>query len=197
MAWRMATQRLTPTPDATRERLLGAAERILVEHGVHALTVRRIGQVSGLNGTLVTYHFGTMAALATELAQRNLDPIRAEWEAIATTRDDIGALLSAWLAPLLRPAAFNPAGRALLVLDELASHGHPELRDEVMAAMVAVAALVRQRLAPLLPGLTDKVLTTRLRFIAGATLGPPPRAHGGTKTGLADLIAFARSALAC
>jgi AcrR family transcriptional regulator len=43
-----------PRPDATRTRLLEAAERILIEQGVHALTVRRVGAVSGLNGTLVT-----------------------------------------------------------------------------------------------------------------------------------------------
>ena len=180
--------------DETRTRLLQAAERILIAQGVHALTVRRVGAVSGLNGTLVTYHFGGIVGLLTELAQRNLAPMVADWAGLPAAGESPDTVLGAWLRPLLRPAAFNPEGRALIVLDEIAAHGSAELRDEVMAAMVATS------LTPHLPQLGAHTLRARLRFSAGAALGPPPRlpAPGGSLGDLASfdqLLAFARAAL--
>jgi AcrR family transcriptional regulator len=181
--------------DTTRERLLAAAERILVEDGAHALTVRRIGQVSGLNGTLVTYHFGTMGALMQQLARSNLDPMTEAWEGLTGMADDLDRLLAAWLRPLLAPAAYNPSGRALLVLDELASHAEPGVRMQVMGAMVAVAVTMAQQVARLAPHLSPDTVMERLRFIAGAALGPPPRGHAATTPSLEGLIAFALAAL--
>ncbi|MBN8817411.1 MAG: TetR/AcrR family transcriptional regulator [Sphingomonas sp.] len=186
--------------DETRTRLLQAAERILIAQGVHALTVRRVGAVSGLNGTLVTYHFGGIVGLLTELAQRNLAPMVADWAGLPAAGESPDTVLGAWLRPLLRPAAFNPEGRALIVLDEIAAHGSAELRDEVMAAMVATSDAVQRALTPHLPQLDAHTLRARLRFIAGAALGPPPRlpAPGGSLGDLASfdqLLAFARAAL--
>jgi AcrR family transcriptional regulator len=179
--------------------LLSAAEQILIEQGVHALTVRRIGAVSGLNGTLITYHFGTVAGLLAELARCNLEPMLADWAALpgeSTSGEAAGitAILDAWLRPLLRPAAFHAGGRALIVLDEIAAHGSAPASGEVMAAMVAISERVRTALRPHLPALDDATLRARLRFIAGAALGPPPRvpetsqtATGQTATGQTTL----------
>lgn len=185
-------------PDATRTRLLEAAERILIEQGVHALTVRRVGDVSGLNCTLVTYHFGSVAGLLSELAQCNLAPMLADWQALDAAFADSDAVLEAWLRPLLRPAAFHPAGRALIVLDELAAHGSDEIVQEVLAAMRDVSERVRQALAPFLPHLDEMTLRARLRFIAGAALGPPPRIASSDAraiAGLDQLLGFAGAAL--
>lgn len=187
-----------PHPDATRVRLLEAAERILIEQGVHALTVRRIGDVSGLNCTLVTYHFGSVAGLLGELARCNLDPMLTDWDALATCPATVDAVIDAWLRPLLRPAAFHPEGRALLVLDEVAAHGSGGLDQEVLSAMIAVSERVRHALAPLLPQLDEVTLRARLRFIAGAALGPPPRVPSPAANGLAgldQLLNFAKAAL--
>src|SRR5512139_2026777 len=192
-------------PDETRSRLLWAAERILIEHGVHALTVRRIGAVSALNATLVTYHFGTVAKLLSELARSNLEPMLAAWRRLPApgAAASVPEVLDIWLRPLLAPAAFNPAGRALIVLDEIAAHGTPELSGEVMDPMREVGEKVRAALAPLLPALDATTLRARLRFIAGAALGPPPRtgrmtlsdAQGRDLAGIEELEAFARAAL--
>lgn len=187
-------------PDDTRSRLLQAAEAILLQQGVHALTVRRVGQEAGLNGTLVTYHFGGVVALLSELSQRNLAPMIADWESLPTTGPGIAEIVETWLRPLLRPAAFNPAGRALVVLDEIGAHGSGDLRDDVMKAMNATGEKVRIALQPLLPDMPELVLRARLRFIAGAALGPPPRMPeaGGALSPLMtfeQLFAFALAAL--
>lgn len=186
--------------DETRTRLLQAAERILLDHGVHALTVRRVGDRSGLNGTLVTYHFGSVVGLLTELAERNLAPMTADWAALADTGGTFDAILTAWLRPLLRPAAFNPEGRALIVLDEIAAHGEAALSARILSAMATIGETVLRLVARHRPGFDETSLRARLRFIAGAALGPPPRlpAPGGALDRLAgfdQLFAFAKAAL--
>lgn len=186
---------------STRLSLLAAAEAIVVEQGVNALTVRRIGEAAGLNPTLITYHFGSLNQLLDELCSLNLEPLLAEWRAIEAERT-LDGVLRAWLAPMMRPAYFTPGGRALVVLDELAAHGQPGLRSKVLSAMETFAGRLRAALAPLLPELGEHELRARLRFVSGAALGPPPRAHAapagdGSRPldDLSYLLPFARAAL--
>ena len=162
----------------TRLGLLEAAERILIQEGVHALSVRHIGAVSGINGTLVTYHFGNVAGLLAELCRLNLEPMLAEWDgaaALSGSRATLREVLAAWLGPLIRPAAFSKDGRALVVFDEIASHSQHEIRDELLHVMIALGARVAERLKPHLPHLGSRELRARVRFISAAALGPPPR----------------------
>jgi AcrR family transcriptional regulator len=188
--------------ERTKERLLRAAEHILIDEGVHALTTRRIGAVGGLNAALVAYHFGSVGALLTELCRRNLEPMQAEWLQLERNGTDItlDELLTIWLKPLISAAAFNPHGRALVVLDEIASHGEEALSTMLLEAMTTTAATLRRLLQPHIPELSDAELRARLRFIAGAALGPPPRnldqsiAAAGMMS-LPLLVAFARAAL--
>ncbi|MEO0062431.1 MAG: hypothetical protein RLZZ08_991 [Pseudomonadota bacterium] len=162
----------------TRLKLLIAAETVILSDGVTGLTVRRVGEVSGLNPTLITYHFGTMARLLDELCDRNLAPMLAEWADLQGQQvTDPHDVLRRWLTPLLARAAFAPHGRALVVLDEIASHGEEAVRERLFREMAGVARRVRQSLAPHLPHLGDDELASRLRFIAGAALGPPPRSR--------------------
>lgn len=188
----------------TRTRLLKAAENILICEGAHALTVRRVGAVSGLNPTLVTYHCGTVAGLLGGLCRLNLEPMMDGWAALSgePTPSSLGDTLRIWLGPLLQPAAFTPGGRALVVLDEIAAHGDPELSARLLEAMVAISARVHAALLPILPHLDARELRARLRFLAGAALGPPPRARS-TDAALGEepldslryLCAFAEAAL--
>jgi AcrR family transcriptional regulator len=165
--------------EGTSTRLLQAAEQILIDEGVHALTIRRIGAVSGLNPALVTYHFGSVANLLAELCRHNLDPILEDWQPLTARRGmktlPLDELLTVWLEPLTRPAAFNPHGRALVVLDEIASHGDSSLSEMLLEAMVGTAARVASLIRPHVPGLGKSELRARLRFISAAALGPPPR----------------------
>jgi AcrR family transcriptional regulator len=191
----------------TRTRLLEAAERILLEQGVQALSVRKVGEVSGQNPTLITYHFGSITALLDQLCDCNLRPMQDAWQALdhgfQDKPDPLDALLTAWLEPLMAPAAFSPSGRALIVIDEIAAHAQSELSQRLVEQMTAVAGRVAQQLAPMLPDLPYDELRERLRYIAGAALGPPPRvrlpasasAAGGRARMTVSLIRFARAAL--
>lgn len=167
--------------DDTKTRLLEAAEKILIEEGVHALTVRRIGAVSGLTSTLITYHFGALSGLLSELCRLNLEPMIAEWQAIdapGTGPRTLRRTLRAWLGPLTRPAAFTPGGRSLIVFDEIASHGDATLKGELLAVMIDVSNRVQSSVQEMLPHLPPHELRARMRFIAASALGPPPRFRG-------------------
>ena len=49
--------------------LLNAAAELVVEDGVHALTLARVGQRAGYSRGLITHHFGSKQALLERLAQ--------------------------------------------------------------------------------------------------------------------------------
>jgi AcrR family transcriptional regulator len=160
----------------TRAALLQAAERILVTEGIHALTVRHIGAVSGQAPTSITYHFGTIAGLLSELCSLNLDPMLEDWKAIEERHfDRIEDVLRAWMTPLMRPAACHTNGRALIVLDEIASHGDAVMQDRLLKPMLALSVKVQEALRPYVPHLDSRSLRARVRFLSAATLGPPPR----------------------
>ncbi|MXO64706.1 TetR/AcrR family transcriptional regulator [Altericroceibacterium endophyticum] len=163
----------------SRQKLLEAAENLLIDRGVNSLTVRRIGERAELNAALITYHFGGIAELLRELSELNTAPMRHAWAKLAEPLPgddrDLEILLRRWLDPLTYPAAFTQDGLALSVIDEIASHGAQEIRQELNDEMRSVAQRVAAAAAPLLPKLETRELMLRLRFIAGAALGPPPR----------------------
>ncbi|RKF19280.1 TetR/AcrR family transcriptional regulator [Altericroceibacterium spongiae] len=191
----------------SKARLLAAAERIVIEHGVGYLTVRRVGDLAGLNSALITYHFGGVAGLLETLCDHNLMPMREAWKALDEPLPDDDAalpvLLRRWLEPLLLPGAFTPGGRALAVIDEIASRESGELSERLTHEMAAIARNVMRLAQPHLPHLSPEELMARLRFIAGAALGPPPRtrlnregifANTGEE-GTNQLVRFAYAAL--
>jgi AcrR family transcriptional regulator len=96
------------------ERLLTAAEQLIAEHGVDAVSVRAVNAAAGANVAAVHYHFGSKEALVdavltrrmtalTEVRSRRLDAIDAGGR--PTVREVVAALV--W--PLADFAA-DPAG---------------------------------------------------------------------------------------
>lgn len=88
---------------ATREALLGAAERLFAEHGVHAVANRQISEAAGQgNNAAVSYHFGTKIDLVRALARRHAQGIEAGRRRMLA---DIGDSADArdWVACAVRP----------------------------------------------------------------------------------------------
>ena len=163
----------------TRTALLRAAESILIIEGLNALTSRRIGAVSGQNATLITYHFGGVEGLLAELCRLNLGPMVSEWkmldEPLPAGELALDYLLVYWLRPLWRPASLNPDERALVVLDEIASHATDEVRAPVIKNIVTINDKVLLLCERILPHLKRSTLRMRLRMIGAMTLGNAPR----------------------
>lgn len=64
----------TAASDATRARLLDAAESLLLTRDVDAVSVRAVNAAAGMNPAAVHYHFGSKDALIGALLERRLAP---------------------------------------------------------------------------------------------------------------------------
>src|SRR5689334_20633716 len=77
----------------TRDALLDAAERLMLDEGYAAVTSRRVSNEAGVNAGLVYYYFGTMDELFIAVFRR-----RAQWmyeqQAVALSTDQ--PLWSLW-----------------------------------------------------------------------------------------------------
>lgn len=67
--------------DATRDRLLRAAERLFADRGFRKVTVREVCRAAHANVAAVNYHFGDKLGLYREVLQAAIDAMRATTEA--------------------------------------------------------------------------------------------------------------------
>ena len=105
----------------TRERLLVAAEKTLLESGYDRFSIRAVNAAAGANPAAVHYHFGSKEALVAALLEERLAPLWAEPLAELSCRLDdgpapsVGELVDVVLDPLVALTE-DPAGRLRLNL---------------------------------------------------------------------------------
>lgn len=76
------------TPEQRRQQLIGIAEELIAEEGLHAAAMKRIAAVAGISETQAYNYFGSREALLVELARRQFATIRAARQVdIENTRD--------------------------------------------------------------------------------------------------------------
>ncbi|MGW5224579.1 TetR family transcriptional regulator [Nocardia niigatensis] len=101
---------------STRERLLAAAEQLLLTEPYDEVSVRAVCAAAGANPAAVHYHFGSKEALVGALIEARLGPLWAEGLARATGgRDSVPAVVDTILAPF-QELASDPLGRLHLRL---------------------------------------------------------------------------------
>ena len=170
-----AAATLTRGVEDSAQRLLAAAERIVLREGAPVLSLRRIAAQSGLNSALVSYYFGGLDGLCERLAQENLDLIagarRAQLGAVQSggaDADRLRQVIAAYTDPLwLIPATRNPQP-ARAVVRELLPALKPAARERAVAQINQSVEAVASAAAPLLAHLTHDALVMRLRLLAGA-----------------------------
>ncbi len=99
----------------TADRLLTVAERLLLQSGYDALSLRAVNAAAGMNPAAVHYHFGSKEALVAALLEKRLGPMWEEPLAELTTPATVAELVEVVIAPLTRLAR-TPAGRIRLHL---------------------------------------------------------------------------------
>lgn len=72
------TPSLKGVSNATRNRLLSAAENLFAERGCHATSVRDLATRAGVNLAAVCYHFGSKQRLLVEALARQIRPLNAK-----------------------------------------------------------------------------------------------------------------------
>ncbi|MBF6415549.1 TetR/AcrR family transcriptional regulator [Nocardia cyriacigeorgica] len=95
----------------TRERLLSAAERLLLESGYERVSIRAVCAAAEVNPAAVHYHFGSKQALVAALLQSRLGPLwQTSLDDLAGRGATVAECVDAVIDPLVR-LADDPIGR--------------------------------------------------------------------------------------
>ena len=182
--------------EATRDRLLEAAERLFAEKGYDGTSLREITSAAGCNIAAVNYHFGGKENLYLQVFQRRLGHLRdLRISRLERVLDEAGQaatpelVLSTFTSAFLEPLADESEGRQLM---ELMAR---EMLDPHLPRSVFVEGMiepVRRSLAEALvrvtPGLDHETallcvhsvvgqlvhVIHQARFLHGTATGPWP-----------------------
>lgn len=164
---------------STRERLLDAAEELLLANGYDAVSVRAICARADANPAAVHYHFGSKEDLVTTLLEARLAPLWAGRIADIPDPPSVEALVDAILAPLNQLLA-DPVGGLRLSLLSRFVLAHPTARWQATWFDLDAWA---HALCAAVPGLAEPAARRRCRLAFAlllAQLGPgtelPPAA---------------------
>ena len=114
---------MPPSTGTSRDQILDAAELLMAEHGVDAVSLRDINQAAGQrNASSIQYHFGNRDGLLVAVVARHMHEIDAERNALldelaATGATDARARTFDVVTALVQPLAARlatPSGRRYL-----------------------------------------------------------------------------------
>ena len=175
---------MPPNPDATRARLVQAAEQRFAARGIEAVSLREINAAAGQrNATALQYHFGDRAGLLRAVLAKHHGGVEIARHALLDAYeadpppDALRTLAGALVRPLATKLADPDGGRCYLqILAELVSR--PELTATGPAVSDPTDSTYRWRapVAPLLPELTVKRLHRPYTAIRITTLQLAPPA---------------------
>lgn len=180
--------------DATRQRIIDAAEQLFAERGIDAVSLREITAAADVNVAAAHYHFGSkdavLAALFDDHAQRIvarrlelLDQVQHETPGVPGVED----VLRAFLRPSL-DAAVASGGPAFMRLRARLAFDPAEFRRAVLAkAFDDSSRRFVEALRSALPDLPLTDLHWRFHFVLGAmtyTMAAPGRIESITNGAL-------------
>ncbi len=128
-----------PRP-SSRDRILDALQRILVDTGLHAVTLESVADEAGVSKGGLLYHFPSKEALITGLARRLADNVEADFEKAMASDDVVDFYLRSSVATS-DDAVYWPL-LAALRSNDIASD---EARDLVVYCFVRWAEIIRGR----------------------------------------------------
>ncbi|GAA2428543.1 helix-turn-helix domain-containing protein [Streptomyces macrosporus] len=201
---------------ATRESILAVAERLFAEHGISALSNRRIGEAAGQgNNFAVGHHFGTRADPVRAVVRRHAEPMeRRRSRMIAETRARRGGhgQVRDWVACLVRPltehlealggptwfARFgaqvttDPVPRRVVLDEALATRPVQQVLDGLDRCLPALPPSVRLERGDMARNLVSHVCAERERALAEGSPAHERNRHErtweDTAAGLIDAI---------
>ncbi len=162
----------------TKTRILDAAERLFVEHGFEATSLRQLTAAAGVNLAAVNYHFGSKEELFQAVLTRRLDPMNQERIELLQKleREAPGKALScekvlfAMLIPALRLARDERRGgkNFLRLLGRAYADPAPFIRHFLSQQYAGMIGRYKEAFLRALPQLSRQELTWRLHFVMGA-----------------------------
>jgi AcrR family transcriptional regulator len=170
----------TTTAEPTQVRLLDAAERLIGERGVDAVSLRAINTEAGSNVAAAHYHFGSKDALVRAVLERRMSVLGEErFELLAPLESEASpspaAVAAVFVRPLFALARDEQGARYVRFLAALSRAG-----DDWMPIVAEAFAAQHARLEPVLARATpdlegarrarrlDLAVETMLRMLADA-----------------------------
>jgi AcrR family transcriptional regulator len=165
-------------PASTKDRILDAAERLFMEHGFEATSLRSITAAAEVNLAAVNYHFGSKEELFQAVLTRRLDPMNQARVALLTRFERECApesvpcerILSALFIPALGLARDPERGgeNYLRLLGRAYADPAPFIRRFLSEQYATMIARFKAAFSRALPHLPKRELSWRLHFIMGA-----------------------------
>ncbi|MFD9852056.1 TetR/AcrR family transcriptional regulator [[Kitasatospora] papulosa] len=191
----------------TRERILNAAERLFAEHGVYAVSNRRVSEAAQQgNNAAVGYHFGTKADLVRAIARKHSRQIEetrgrrlariqdpsdiGEWVAclVRPTTEHLAALGSpTWFARFCAQVMTDPALQDIMAEESLACPPTLRTLEGLNRCLPDLPADVHVERAAMSTNLILHTCAERERALAAHTSTPRANWHD-TATGLIDAV---------
>jgi AcrR family transcriptional regulator len=168
------------SPQATKSRILDAAEALFVSGGFESLSMRQITSAAGVNLAAVNYHFGSKDALIQAVLGRQLDPLNEHRVALLDKFErEQGAgltcehVLAAMFLPAVRMFKGDSAqsGRYLQFLGRAYTDPSPVVRDFINTHYMQTLGRFFTAFHQALPDLDRADLGFRLHFAMGALSG--------------------------
>jgi AcrR family transcriptional regulator len=188
---------------STVERLLDAAERLIADRGVEAVSLRAVNAAAGTNVAAVHYHFGSKDALIDAVLRRRMEPLARRRLAMLAALEDrdpltVRAVAETLVVPLAEMSAdATGPGRVYVRFLAALQDGGPTSRALLGAAFAPQLGPFDAALARALPGVPTPVRRFRLGIVGGVvvrTLADAERAastltaDAGDSTGVIDAL---------
>lgn len=157
-------------PLQTRERILNAAERLYVENGVNATSLRDITQAADVNLAAVSYYFGSKNGLTQALFLHRFLPYMLHCERILSAMDDedgLEGVLDALVLPL-EQLVINDGYRGMGIFRLVCRIGneYPDMvREQIHENADDIVEHLYALLQKRLPHLSESVLRRRIFII--------------------------------
>ena len=191
----------------TKDRILDAAETLLIERSYSGMSLRAVTRAAGVNLAAVHYHFGSKQGLLQAAFHRAVAPINQErlkrldqLEAGLGRAPTVEEILRAFLTPVLADGALgNPRLAARM-------YGEPEslVKPILMQVFGEVLRRFTNAMARALPHARSGELAWRFHFTVGAMLhtlmfdtplGLEPASAPHPRERLDSLVRYAAAAL--
>jgi AcrR family transcriptional regulator len=160
-------------PADTRDKILDAAERLFVERGYSATSLRAIADRAGVNLAATNYHFGSKSGLLAEVFHRHLGPINEQRMAnldqlqMSGQTATVRAILEAFFTPFVQGDIYTTAPA---VIGWIYSEPEAVTRPVFEQEFNAVSVRFQNALAKVLPQIEQAELQWRFHFMIGSML---------------------------
>jgi len=196
----------TNQPGDTRDKILDAAERLFVERGFSATSLRAIANRAGVNLAATNYHFGSKMGLLAEIFHRHIGPVNDRRIANLDQLERGGqtpavrAILQAFFQPFVERDVYATAPA---VIGWLFSEPETVTRPIFEQEFITISARFQGALTAALPQLEPAELQWRFHFMIGSMIhllrlhapqGSEP-SRISFETGLEQLINYSTAGL--